>query len=104
MPFSLLALLLMSVSRAFGSSSGGTTSIVFVFCGGIYIYGSIYALRGHLPLSALVVTGLVLNGIGAFAWAPALRFHDGVIFGLVGIGLTLVWMTAIISEYRAERH
>lgn len=94
----------MSLSRAYGGSGGGTASIVFVFCGGVYIYGSIYALGGHLPLSALVFTGLFLNGIGAFAWVPALRFRDGQIFGLVGIGLTLVWVVTIISEYRAERH
>ena len=52
-PFCLAAVLLLFLDKAFksGGSSGG--SMVFVLCGGIYIFGSIHALRGQLPLRIL---------------------------------------------------
>ena len=50
-PFSLLAVLLLFLDKAFRTGGSTGSSMVFVFCGGVYIYGSIYALRGHLPLS-----------------------------------------------------
>jgi hypothetical protein len=103
-PFSLIAVLLLFLNKAFGSGGGTSSSMVFVFCGGIYIYGSIYALRGDLPLSLLVFAGAILNFIGAFVWVPSFRFSDGAVYGLMGLGLTLAWITAIIGEYRAERH
>lgn len=78
--------------------------MVSVFCGGIYVYGSIYALRGHLPLSLLGFTGVMLNLIGAFAWVPLFRSSDGAAIGLAGLELTLAWIMAIFGEYRAERH
>lgn len=76
----------------------------FAFCGGVNIYGSIAALRGQLPLSALILVGLILNAIGAFVWLPSFRFSDGTFIGLVGLGLTLAWLFAVIDEYRNERH
>lgn len=103
-PFSLLAILLLFMDKAFRTGGSTGNSMVFVFCGGIYIYGSIYALRGHLPLSLLVFAGCLLNLIGAFVWVPMFRFSDGAAFGLIGLGLTLAWIITIFREYRAERH
>ena len=103
-PFSLLAVLLLFLDKAFRTGGSTASSMVFVFCGGVYIYGSIYALRGHLPLSLLVFCGAMLNLIGAFVWVPSFRFSDGAAIGLAGLGLTLAWIFAIVREYRAERH
>jgi hypothetical protein len=102
-PFSLFAVLLLFLDRSLGSGGASFSPMSFVLCGGIYIYGSIYALRGDLPLPLLVFAGGILNFIGAFAWVPFFRFSDGALYGLVGLGLAVAWIFAIVEEYRAER-
>ena len=103
-PFTLLALFLMTIDLAFASGSSSNGSLVFVLCGGVYIYGSIVALRGNLPLSSLVFVAIILNIIGACAWFPQARFLDGKLMGIIGAGLTLAWISTMIREYRYDRH
>jgi hypothetical protein len=103
-PFTLLALFMMIMDLAFASGSSSSGSLVFVLCGGVYIYGSIVALRGNLPLSSLVFVGTILNIIGACAWIPQARFSNGKLLGIIGAGLTLAWISTIIREYRDESH
>ncbi|MDZ4288175.1 MAG: hypothetical protein U0984_09460 [Prosthecobacter sp.] len=104
-PFTLLALLLVFLEMGMGRGSGIGAVGVFVLCGGAYIYGSICALNGQLPLSALVWAGLLLNIVGAFAWMPMFGSKSGgQLFGFIGAGLVALWCKAIYDGYRESRH
>jgi hypothetical protein len=92
-PFSVLSLLILIFGRAEPS---------ILWCS-IYIFGSISVLRGHLPLSYLVLSGLVLNLVGAVVWVPALFSRDGGIVSVPGMVLSLTWLFAIVAEFREER-
>ena len=102
-PFTLLASFVLFMEQAPTTGRGSSGSMVFGLCGGAYIYGSIFALRGQLPLSSLVLVGIILNIIGACVWLPAFQFSDGTFIGLIGVGLTLAWLVTIVREYRDDR-
>jgi hypothetical protein len=103
-PFTLLAPFLLFMEQAWRTGRGSSGPTVFALCGGAYIYGSIFALRGQLPLSSLVLVGIILNILGACVWMPAFQFSDGSFIGLIGVGLTISWLIVIVRQYRDERH
>ena len=103
-PFTLLAALWLFLEHALPGSPGTDTGPVFALCGGTFIYGSIFALRGQLPLALLVLVGLVLNVTGAFVWIPALSYRSGSFIGFVGLALAGLWIMSIHEAYREARH
>jgi len=105
-PITFLAVLLLVMEKAFAGSPGSSTVPAFCLSGGTYIYGSIFALRGGLPLSLLVLLGIVLNIIGAIAWIPMAGHpsRDGIWVGAVGTWFTALWCMAVYSAYREESH
>lgn len=100
-PFTLMAALWLFLD---GGSSRAGNGWVFALCGGTFIYGSIFALRGELSLASLVLVGFFLNIIGAVVWMPAFSYHSGNSIGFIGVGLTAFWAKAIHSVYREESH
>ena len=100
-PFTVMAALWLFLD---GGSSRAGSGWVFALCGGTFIYGSIFALRGELPLSSLMLVGLILNIIGAVVWIPAFGYHSGNSLGFIGVGLAAFWAKAIHSAYREESH
>ena len=101
-PFTLMAALWLILDRMLPGSPGTDKGWQFALCGGTFIYGSIFALRGELQLRPFVFIGLILNSIGAVVWVPALSYRSGDFIGYVGVALTALWCQAVYSVYRKE--
>ncbi len=101
-PFTLAAALWLFLEHADRSSWASREGPYFAVLGGIYLYGSIFALRGQLSLRQLVALGLVLNVVGAFIWVPALRGRDGWAVGYPGVMLAGLWVVALYQAFRDE--
>lgn len=85
----------------FGSSGDNSYSIEkFGICGGVLIYGTIFALSYLHRLLLLILSGLVLNTIGAFAWIPLLLSPHDYIVGIFGAFLSLGWVLTIVETFR----
>ena len=99
--FTPLALLMGFLDCHFGSSGNTYYSVVnFGICGGVFIYGTIFALL-YLPrLLLLILSGLVLNTIGAVAWIPLLLSPHDYIVGIFGACLSLGWVLTIVETLR----
>jgi hypothetical protein len=102
--FAFTLVVLGAISLSGYSNPVAGPGMTFFLCGGIYLYGSCAALRGELPLSALVLSGTVLNIFGIIAWIPYFLSPHSAWIAWTGIGLTLGWLVSIGEEYRAKRH
>ena len=103
-PFTLLIPLILFADQATRTNSRSSAGLVFfAFCGGIYIYGSIFALRERSSLSTLIASGVVLNLISACYWIPFCFSQELRIVGVIGAGLTFAWFITILCKFRAER-
>lgn len=103
-PFTLLVLLSVLVAQNTSTGSHVPFNGLILFCGSVYVYGSIGVLRHEMPLALLVGIGFVLNVFGACAWASAFDYPGGQVFGGTGVVLALSWIAVIIQQYREERH
>ena len=101
--FTPLALLMGFLDYHFGSSVHTYYSVVNGICGGIFIYGTIFALLYLQRLLALILSGLILNTIGTIAWLPLLLSPHDYIVGIFGACLSFGWALTIIETLR-HRH
>jgi hypothetical protein len=102
-PFSLMAGLLLVLAFGFPDGHGSGNVGTLALCGGIFIYGSIFALKGQLPLGLLAITGLFLNGVGAIVWWRSFSFPAERWMGWVGIGLGGLWIVALSDAFLKAR-
>ena len=103
-PFTLLIPLMLFADQATRTSSRLSAGLFFfALCGGIYIYGSIFALRERHSFPTLVANGAFLNIMAACYWIPFCFSQELRTIGVIGAGLTFAWFIAILGKYRAER-
>ena len=99
--FTPLALVMGLLDYKIGSNGHSYYSIVnFGICGGAYIYGTIFVLLYLTRIVALILSGLILNIIGAITWVPLLLSRHDYIVGIIGVCLSFGWALTIIETLR----
>ncbi len=102
--FTPLAFVIGLLDYKLGSSANTNYPAVnFGICGGIFIYGTIFALLYLTRLVALILFGLMLNVIGAIAWIPLLLSPHDYIAGMFGACLSFGWALTIIETLRHRK-
>lgn len=74
----------------FLNPSEGQDLFLSMLCGGVYIVGSIIVIGDRFSVPVMIVSGIILNLVGAFYWAPALGSNEAY-FAVIGIALTSLW-------------
>jgi hypothetical protein len=102
--FTPLAFVMGLLDYKIGSNGNTYYSVAnFGICGGVFIYGTIFALLYFTRLVALILSGLILNIIGTIAWLPLLLSRHDYIVGIFGACLSFGWALTIIETLR-HRH
>ena len=94
-----LALLCGAIIMFSGFLNRGEGGKIFgpILCAGVYLVGSIFTLGERFSSQQMIGIGIFLNVLGAVFWVPTLGSRESI-FGIVGIGLALLWAACIISR------
>jgi len=79
----------------------GQDLFLSMLCGGVYIVGSIIIIGDRFSIPVMVVSGIILNLMGAFYWTPALGSNEAY-FAVIGIVLTSLWFLCVALRITRE--
>lgn len=92
-----LGAVLVMMSGFITTAREGQAIVITMLCGGIYIFGSLFAIGDRLNSAAMAIVGLILNSVGAVVWVPTIGSHEPQ-FAVFGILLSLFWLVCIILK------